>query len=131
MAQSKAPTLKALRAYEEARAAGVSVEDAASLLVPAPRPKRVRETDEYLRDLTRMVKRAGVRTADADGPELVQLLELITVVEEAAVVAVKGQRDRGSWQFIADGLGVSRQAAQQRFGKRVAALEAQAETQPA
>lgn len=118
------PTLQALKQFERARAAGMSLEDAQSLLSPPPRAKRERETSEYLRDLTRMVKRAGVRTADADGPELVQLLELIDVVEQAAVVAVKGQRDRGSWQFIAEGLGVSRQAAQQRFGKKVAALEA-------
>jgi uncharacterized protein HemY len=122
MAQSKAPSPRALAAYEAARAAGASVEEASALLAPKPRVRRERETSDYLKDLTRLIRAAGRRVADADGPELAQLLALMPVMEEAAAMGVKGQLERGSWQYVADSLGVKRQSAFEKWAPKVKAL---------
>jgi len=122
MAQSKAPSPRALQAYEAARAAGASVEEASALLAPKPRVRRERETSDYLKDLTRLIRAAGRRVADADGPELAQLLALMPVMEEAAAMGVKGQLERGSWQYVADSLGVKRQSAFEKWSPKVKAL---------
>jgi hypothetical protein len=122
MAKSKAPTPRALAAYEAARAAGASVEEASALLEPKPRVRRERETSDYLKDLTRLIRAAGRRVADADGPELAQLLALMPVMEEAAAMGVKGQLERGSWAYVAEALGTTRQSAHERWAPKVRAL---------
>lgn len=123
MPKSKAPSARALENYERARAAGMSMEDAASLLAPTPRPKRVRETEEYLRDLKRLVAAAGRRVADADGPELVQLMALREDLDEAIAVGIQGQKSRGSWAYVASSLGQHRSSVFEKWGPRVRALE--------
>jgi hypothetical protein len=123
MAQSKAPTLSALRAFEEARAAGVPLAEAQVLLEPAPKPKREREATDYLKFLNRAIRNAGRRVYDADPEELAELVALLPVMEEAVALGIKGQLDRGmSWAYVADGLGVKRQSAHERYAKRVKAL---------
>lgn len=70
----------------------------------------------------RMVRAYGRRVADADEVDLAELLQLRDEVEAAIAVAVAGQRARGqSWAYIAKGLGVTRQAAQMRYGSRASA----------
>lgn len=86
---------------------------------------RYKETTEYLGAARRFIRAAGRRVADADEIELAQLVALQDVVDEAIVTAIRGMRDRDcSWAYIARGLGVTRQAAQMRWGKAVEEAQA-------
>lgn len=77
------------------------------------------ETGEYLSAARRFIRAAGRRVADADEVELAGLLSLQADLDEAVQAAVKGMRDRGmSWAYVARATGTTRQAAQQRWGKR-------------
>ncbi len=81
--------------------------------------KRERDIPSFAGMVRRTLRALGRRVADADPEDLVELLELREVVEEAIAEAVRGQRGNGfSWAEIARGLGTTRQAAQQRFGIR-------------
>ncbi|SDP07449.1 hypothetical protein SAMN04487788_1953 [Microbacterium testaceum StLB037] len=84
------------------------------------RRKRVeRETDEFLEAVNRMIRRAGVRTAEADEIELRQLVAMRDTLEAAIVTAVRGQHARrGSWAYIGMALGIKRQTAQERYAVR-------------
>ena len=80
------------------------------------------ETMEYLAAAERFVRAAGRRVAEADEPELQRLVRLHAVVFEATREAVDGWRGLGrSWSEIGRALGMSKQAAQQQFGKEKAA----------
>lgn len=90
--------------------------------VGAPRgkrlPKRAVETSAFLAMVHRMVRRAGVRVADADEIELGELAAVERTLTEALQTAVDGMRDRGmSWEWIGRGLGVKKSAAHERFGR--------------
>lgn len=86
------------------------------------RPRRERETGEWLSMLRRMIAAAGRRVADADEVELGMLVGLHHDLEDAIAEAVAGQRARGrSWAYIASAMGITRQAAQQRWGEKVSA----------
>ena len=59
------------------------------------------------------------RVAAGDVDALVDMTELATALDEAITQAVTGLRNAGySWAEIAARLGVTRQAAQQRWGHR-------------
>lgn len=89
------------------------------------RPKRDRETAEYLGAARRFIKGAGRRVADADEVELAELLELQTVLNEAIATAMAGQMSYGrSWSYIAQATGTTRQAARQRWAKLVERVKA-------
>ena len=76
------------------------------------------ETAEWLKMLSRMIRAAGKRVAEADEPELAQLVALRDQMEEAVKYAIQGQRLQGrSWSHIGEVLGVSRQGAFQRYGR--------------
>lgn len=77
------------------------------------------ETPEFLDMVTRLVKRAGVRVGDADEAELAQLVALRDVLEEAIRVGIQGQRQNTgrSWAHIGAALGITRQSAQERYGR--------------
>lgn len=76
------------------------------------------ETTEWLKMLSRMIMAAGKRVADADEPELIQLVALQEQLNQAVKYAIKGQRSQGrSWSHIGDVLGISRQGAFQRYGE--------------
>lgn len=78
-----------------------------------------RETPEYAGMLRRMIRAYGKRVADADDVDLGEMAEVQAVLSEAIAVAVEGQRERGaSWSEIGRAFGITRQAAQQRFGER-------------
>lgn len=67
----------------------------------------------------RMVRALGRRIGDEDPVDLLELVELREVVDQALRDAVKAQHDGGySWGQIAAGLGTSRQAVFARFGQR-------------
>lgn len=89
--------------------------------VGAPRPKRATkrtvETSAFLAMVHRMVRRAGVRVADADEIELGELADVEATLRVAMQVAVDGMRERGlSWTYIGRGLRIKKSAAQERWG---------------
>jgi hypothetical protein len=75
------------------------------------------ETTEYLAMVGRMLRAAGRRVAEADEPELQQLIALRAEMDEIIRDAVLGQRanlDR-SWTWVGEALGLTRQGARQRY----------------
>lgn len=86
------------------------------------RPKRQRETMEYLQAARRFIAQAGRRVADADEFELAELVALRDELEAAIRVAVEGQRSIGrSWAHIGNALGITRQSAHERYGVKTKA----------
>ena len=92
---------------------------------PAPtRPRRARrprredvENDAYLVFVARIIAAAGKRVATGDVDALPDLARLSADLDAALITAVTGLRQFGySWEQIASRLGVTRQAAQQRWG---------------
>ena len=81
----------------------------------APRP--VVENDEYAAFARRILRAYARRIAQGDVEALTLLVNLGTDVENAIRDAVIGLRTHGySWAEIGSRLGVTRQAAQQRWG---------------
>lgn len=79
------------------------------------------ETLDYVAFAKRVIRGAGKRVAQGYGRELAELLSLRDEVESAIATAVGGMREQGhSWQYIADGLGITRQSAHQRYAERIA-----------
>jgi hypothetical protein len=79
------------------------------------------ETPAYVDFAKRIIRGAGKRVAVGDEWELGELISLRDEVEEAIDTAVAGLREQGhSWAYIADGLGVTRQSAYERYSKRLA-----------
>jgi hypothetical protein len=77
------------------------------------------ETVRFIRATGRMVRAAGRRVAGEDEEELRELIGLHVVVAESVQFAVDGMRARGcSWAYVASATGVTRQSAQERWGKR-------------
>lgn len=85
--------------------------------------KRETETTEYAAMMRRMIRAHGRRVADADDVDLAELVALRDTLDQAIADAVAGQRaNHGrSWADIARALGISRQAAHQRFAAQVSA----------
>ncbi len=92
---------------------------------PAPTsPRRARrprredvENDAYLVFVARVITAAGKRVAAGDVEALPDLARLAADLDAALITAVTGLREFGySWEQIASRLGVTRQAAQQRWG---------------
>jgi hypothetical protein len=81
------------------------------------RPQRQVENDEYGAFVRRVLRAYSRRVGDGDVEALVLLVGLAEEIDTAMAEAVKGLRARGySWAEIGSRLGVSRQAAQQRWG---------------
>jgi hypothetical protein len=77
------------------------------------------ENDAYLVLVARVITAAGKRVATGDVEALPDLAQLPTDLDAALITAVTGLRGFGySWEQIASRLGVTRQAAQQRWGGR-------------
>lgn len=73
---------------------------------------------EYLGMLRRMLKAGARRLASADPEDLVAMVALRGSLDEAIATSVQGMRDNGfSWAEIAEPLGITRQAAYQKWGK--------------
>lgn len=87
---------------------------------PALTPRRRRdvvENDQYAAFVARIVRAYARRVAAGDVEALADLVRLSCDVDTAIGQAVIGLRDFGySWSEIAARLGVTRQAAQQRWG---------------
>ena len=88
-------------------------------LTPAPGRTRRRyvENTDYAAFAARILRAHGRRVAEGDIEALPELVELSVQLEDAITAAVTGLRDRGySWADIATRLGITRQAAHQRWG---------------
>lgn len=82
----------------------------------AGRVRRVVENDEFAAFSRRIVRAAGRRVAGGDVDALPELAALSAAVDAAITDAVTGLRSAGfSWGEIAARLGVTRQAAHQRW----------------
>lgn len=83
------------------------------------RVRAPRDTDEFLKMLLRMMRAAGRRVAESDGADLRTLVQLRDELDKVTAAAVQGQRRQGSsYADIGAELGISRQAAYERWGKR-------------
>lgn len=89
-------------------------------LTPARRSRVRRHTEntDYAAFVTRVLRAHGKRVADGDVPALSELVSLSVELDAAITTGITGLRRHGhSWADIATGLGVTRQAAQQKWGK--------------
>lgn len=85
----------------------------------AKRAKAPRETVDVARGVARMVRALGRRIGDEDPIDLANLALIRQALVEAEREAVASMRARGdSWAEIAEGLGTTRQNAQQRFTRK-------------
>ena len=81
------------------------------------RRRDVVENDEFAAFVRRIVTAYARRVARGDVDALADLLRLGRDIEDATDIAVAGLRAHGySWAEIGTRIGVSRQAAQQRWG---------------
>lgn len=73
--------------------------------------------------LRRMIRAYGKRVAEADDVDLGDMALVLDELQAAIASAVEGQRANGaSWSEIGRAFGISRQAAQQRFGSDLGAV---------
>jgi hypothetical protein len=99
--------------------AAIAVREALTLSRRPKRGRRSVETLDFIASVRRLVRRAGVRVADADEHELRALMALQETLDEALQVAVDGQRSIGrSWAYIGDAAGMKRQSAFERWGSK-------------
>jgi hypothetical protein len=83
----------------------------------APRRRDVVENDEYAAFVRRIIRAYARRVATGDVEALTDMVGLSSLLDEAIGQAVTGLRSHGySWADIGARLGISRQAAQQRWG---------------
>jgi hypothetical protein len=82
-----------------------------------PRRRDVVENDEYAAFVRRIIRAYARRVATGDVEALADMVDLSGLLDQALTDAVAGLRAHGySWTEIGDRLGISRQAAQQRWG---------------
>ena len=81
------------------------------------RPRRVVENDEFAAFVRRVIRAYARRIATGDIEALAAMTTLANDLNQAINDAVTGLRECGySWAEIARPLGITRQAAQQRWG---------------
>ena len=82
-----------------------------------PRRRNVVENDEYAAFARRILRAYARRVATGDVEALRDMVALSSLLDDAITEAVIGLRAHGySWAEIGDRLGITRQAAQQRWG---------------
>ena len=82
------------------------------------RAARVRENDEYAAFARRVLRAYARRVADGDVEAFTLMTDLADEIDAAISQAVTGLRAFGySWAEIGSRLGITRQAAQQRWGR--------------
>ncbi len=85
--------------------------------LPKPRRRPVVENDEYAGFVRRIIRAHARRVASGDVEALTDMVALSSLLDESISQAVTGLRAHGySWADIGTRLGISRQAAQQRWG---------------
>ena len=82
------------------------------------RARRLVENDDYAAFTLRILRAYARRVADGDVEALTLMLGLSAEIDTAIAQAVTGLRGFGySWAEIGSRLGITRQAAQQRWGR--------------
>ena len=82
------------------------------------RRRRLTENDEYAAFTRRVLRAYARRVASGDVEALILMTDLADEIDTAIAQAVTGLRGFGySWAEIGSRLGVTRQAAQQRWGR--------------
>lgn len=77
------------------------------------------ETPEYASFCRRIIRAYARRVAEADEVDLEDMLKVRDEMDAAIRAAVEGMRARGeSWSYIGKGLGISKQGAEQRYGRK-------------
>lgn len=90
--------------------------------VDRPSPKPVVENDEYAKFTLRIV-RALAKRASADIDSLAALRDIHAITEDVLAEAIAACRQEGySWSEVGQRLGITRQAAQQRYGRKMDSL---------
>jgi hypothetical protein len=89
----------------------------------ADRPQRRRryvDTRDFGAMVTRMIRAYGRRVADADLEDLADLVAMRSLLDDSITAAVSHLRDHHefSWAAIGEAVGTTRQAAQQRYGRK-------------
>ncbi|MEV4764704.1 hypothetical protein AB0J89_18985 [Micromonospora chokoriensis] len=85
--------------------------------LPGQKRRDVVENDQFAGFARRIIRAHGRRVATGDVEALRDLIALSSVIDDAIGEAVIGLRAFGySWAEIGSRLGISRQAAQQRWG---------------
>ena len=80
-------------------------------------PKRARRQVEYAAFVRRILRACSRRVGDGDVEALALMLGLAEEIDTVIAEAVEGLRAHGySWAEIGSRLGITRQAAQQRWG---------------
>jgi hypothetical protein len=94
----------------------LNAEPSANYRTTQPRFRERKSVDHTIRHGIRSMIRSVARRPDFDIPDLAALDALRAELDVAITVAAGNLRNQGhSWQQIADGLGISRQAAHKRF----------------
>lgn len=84
------------------------------------RPKREVENAEYLAMVRRILRAMGSRVGDGDLDTLAEMLALREELDERIAETVRslhGEKWQYSWAQIGRAVGITRQAAQQRWGR--------------
>ncbi|BCJ74504.1 hypothetical protein CS0771_40480 [Catellatospora sp. IY07-71] len=92
-----------------------------TLTIPAQRTRTrgAVENREFAAFARRIIRAHARRVASGDVEALTDLVALSTAVDQAITDAVTGLKDFGySWTEIANRIGISKQAAQQRWGQK-------------
>jgi hypothetical protein len=84
------------------------------------RRRRYVDTKDFGAMVTRMIRAYGRRVANADAEDLADLVAMRALLDEAIATAVSHLRDHHdfSWAAIGEAVGTTRQAAQQRYGRK-------------
>ena len=99
--------------------AGPDSPDTVKTTLTPDRAPRVVQNDEYAAFARRVLRAYARRVADGDVEALTLMLGLSAEIDTAIAQAVTGLRGSGySWAEIGSRLGITRQAAQQRWGAR-------------
>jgi hypothetical protein len=99
--------------------AGPDSPDTVKTALTPDRAPRVVENDEYAAFARRVLRAYARRVADGDVEALTLMLGLSAEIDTAIAQAVQGLRGFGySWTEIGSRLGITRQAAQQRWRAR-------------
>ena len=103
--------------YDHTPGTGSGRPDSVNRRLTAKRPRRPVENDEYAAFARRVLRAYARRIADGDVEALTLMTDLAEEIDTAINQAVTGLRAFGySWSEIGSRLGVTRQAAQQRWG---------------
>ncbi len=111
--------LQALNGHDlTSPAARPSRSDTVKTALTSKRAGRVRENDEYAAFARRVLRAYARRVATGDVEALTLMTDLAEEIDSAIGQAVKCLRAFGySWAEIGSRLGITRQAAQQRWGR--------------